>query len=57
MESCLGVALLFAGEDRAYVEECANILTALGIRAFYDSYEHCKVLGKVLMRCCNKREA
>lgn len=33
------VVLSFAGEDREYVEECADILTALGIKVFYDSYE------------------
>lgn len=32
------VVLSFAGEDREYVEECADILTALGIKVFYDSY-------------------
>lgn len=38
----------FAGEDRAYVEECANILSALGIRVFYDSYELSELWGKDL---------
>lgn len=28
------VVLSFAGEDREYVEECADILTALGIKVF-----------------------
>ncbi|MEG1835839.1 MAG: hypothetical protein RR239_02415 [Oscillospiraceae bacterium] len=28
------VALSFAGEDRIYVQKCADILTALGIKVF-----------------------
>lgn len=46
MEYCYDVALSFAGEDRSYVEECANILTSLGIRVFYDSYEQSELWGK-----------
>ena len=42
------VVLSFAGEDREYVEECADILTALGIKAFYDSYEQDVLWGKDL---------
>lgn len=42
------VVLSFAGEDRGYVEECADILTALGIKVFYDSYEQDVLWGKDL---------
>lgn len=42
------VVLSFAGEDREYVEECADILTALGIKVFYDSYEQYVLWGKDL---------
>lgn len=42
------VVLSSAGEDREYVEECADILTALGIKVFYDSYEQDVLWGKDL---------
>ena len=42
------VVLSFAVEDREYVEECADILTALGIKVFYDSYEQDVLWGKDL---------
>ena len=42
------VVLSFAGEDREYVEECADILTALGVKVFYDSYEQDALWGKDL---------
>lgn len=42
------VALSFAGEDRAYVENCADILTSLGIKVFYDLYEEDKLWGEDL---------
>lgn len=42
------VVLSFAGEDREYVEECVDILTALGIKVFYDSYEQDVLWGKDL---------
>ena len=48
MEYCYDVVLSFAGEDRTYVEECADILTALGIKVFYDSYEQSELWGKDL---------
>lgn len=48
MKYCYNVVLSFAGEDRAYVEECADILTALGIKVFYDSYEQSELWGKDL---------
>lgn len=48
MDLYYDVVLSFAGEDREYVEECANILTALGIKVFYDSYEQSELWGKDL---------
>lgn len=42
------VALSFAGEDRAYVEEVANILHQLGVKVFYDRYEEADLWGKNL---------
>ena len=42
------VVLSFAGEDREYVEECADILTSLGVKVFYDSYEQDSLWGKDL---------
>ena len=42
------VVLSFAGEDREYVEECADILTSLGVKVFYDSYEQDALWGKDL---------
>lgn len=42
------VALSFAGEDREYVEEVANILHALGGKVFYDKYEEGDLWGKDL---------
>ncbi len=42
------VALSFAGEDRAFVEECAEILRSLNINVFYDNYEKDVLLGKNL---------
>ncbi len=33
------VALSFAGEDRYYVEQVANILHELGLKVFYDNHE------------------
>ena len=42
------VALSFAGEDRTFVEECANIMAALELRVFYDSYEEAELWGKDL---------
>lgn len=41
-------ALSFAGEDRAFVEKCAEILCALGFNVFYDNYEKDILLGKNL---------
>ena len=42
------VALSFSGNDRLFVEKCANILTALGIKVFYDFYEESELWGKDL---------
>jgi hypothetical protein len=42
------VCLSFAGEDRAYAETVARILTARGIRVFYDKYETVGLWGKNL---------
>lgn len=42
------VALSFAGEDRAYVEQVAESLRTLGIRVFYDVYEEAVLWGKDL---------
>lgn len=44
------VALSFAGEDRAFVENCAEILRSLNINVFYDNYEKDVLLGKDLYR-------
>lgn len=42
------VALSFAGEDRAYVEEVAQILRDRSIRVFYDLFEEANLWGKNL---------
>lgn len=42
------VCLSFAGEDRQYVEEVAEICSARGIRLFYDKYETVNLWGKDL---------
>jgi hypothetical protein len=42
------VALSFAGEDRAYVEQVAHALKAEGIRTFYDAFERDDLWGKDL---------
>jgi hypothetical protein len=42
------VALSFAGEDRAYVEEVASVLREMGLRVFYDKYERVSLWGKDL---------
>ena len=39
------IALSFAGEDRKYVEEVADILKKMGFRIFYDKYETVTLLG------------
>lgn len=42
------IALSFAGEDRAYVEEVALQLKGHGVRVFYDKFEEDKLWGKNL---------
>ncbi|WP_109301742.1 toll/interleukin-1 receptor domain-containing protein [Aquimarina sp. AU474] len=42
------VALSFAGENRAYVEEVANSLNMKGIKVFYDAFEEASLWGKNL---------
>ncbi len=42
------VALSFAGEDRKYVEEVAQVLRKMDIRVFYDKYETISFWGKDL---------
>ncbi|OED40124.1 hypothetical protein AB832_03720 [Flavobacteriaceae bacterium (ex Bugula neritina AB1)] len=42
------VALSFAGENRAYVEEVANNLQTRGINVFYDLFEEANLWGKNL---------
>ncbi|PKV49132.1 hypothetical protein ATE84_1149 [Aquimarina sp. MAR_2010_214] len=42
------VALSFAGENRAYVEEVANSLRIRGIKVFYDLFEETNLWGKNL---------
>jgi len=42
------VALSFAGENRAYVEEVANSLRIKGIKVFYDLFEEANLWGKNL---------
>lgn len=42
------LVLSFAGEDRDFVEKCAEIFRALGINIFYDNYEQHNLLGKDL---------
>ncbi len=44
------VALSFAGEDRAFVEDCAEILRSLSINVFYDNYEKDVLFGKNLYK-------
>src|SRR5262249_26980075 len=43
------VALSFAGEDRAYVEEVASVLKSKGVKVFYDAYETANMWGKNLI--------
>ncbi|MFA5427957.1 MAG: TIR domain-containing protein [Sulfurimonas sp.] len=43
------IALSFAGENREYVEEVANILKAYAVRVFYDKFEEHILWGKNLI--------
>ena len=42
------VAFSFAGEDRRYVNNVADILIEMGIKVFYDNYEQVDMWGKNL---------
>lgn len=42
------IALSFAGEDRAYVDQVANLLRSSGVRVFYDLFEESSLWGKNL---------
>lgn len=43
------IALSFAGEDRAYVEEVADGLKSAGVSVFYDGFEKANLWGKNLI--------
>lgn len=42
------IALSFAGEDRGYVKQVADLLVQSGVKVFYDSFEEEKLWGKDL---------
>lgn len=42
------IALSFAGEDRAYVDEVAHALRERGVKVFYDLFEEAELWGKDL---------
>jgi hypothetical protein len=42
------IALSFAGEDRAYVDQVASILRDEGVSIFYDKFEEVNLWGKNL---------
>lgn len=42
------ILLSFAGEDRPYVDEVAQVLHQIGVRVFYDRYEQVDLWGKDL---------
>ncbi len=42
------IALSFAGEDRKYVEQVANLLKDSDVNVFYDRFEEEKLWGKNL---------
>src|SRR5688572_3604856 len=42
------IALSFAGEDRQFVDEVANILRGKGVSIFYDKFEETELWGKNL---------
>jgi len=48
------VVLSFAGEDREYVEQVAQILRAHGVSIFYDGYEEASLWGKDLVEHLHK---
>jgi hypothetical protein len=47
--SAYEVVLSFAGEQRWYVEQVAQVLVAAGVRIFYDDYEVANIWGKNLV--------
>lgn len=42
------IALSFAGEDRGYVDQVANLLQSSGVKVFYDRFEEANLWGKNL---------
>jgi hypothetical protein len=42
------IALSFAGEDRVYVDQVANLLRDSGVKVFYDLFEEASLWGKNL---------
>jgi hypothetical protein len=42
------IALSFAGEDRVYVDQVANLLRDSGVKVFYDLFEEAGLWGKNL---------
>lgn len=48
------VALSFAGEQRAYIEEVARCLQSIGIAVFYDDFEKVQLWGKGLVEELNE---
>lgn len=42
------IALSFAGEDRPYVDQVANLLQKRGVKVFYDLFEEADLWGKDL---------
>jgi hypothetical protein len=42
------IALSFAGEDRPYVDQVANLLRSSGVKVFYDIFEESSLWGKNL---------
>lgn len=48
MEFDYDVALSFAGENREYVKEVANILHSAGLNVFYDEFNEINIWGKNL---------
>jgi hypothetical protein len=42
------IALSFAGEDRVYVDQVANLLRDSGVKVFYDLFEESNLWGKNL---------
>ena len=42
------IALSFAGENRDYVDQIANLLRDSGVKVFYDLFEEANLWGKNL---------